>query len=501
MARDEWGDFQTPFDLTQQIIEIFRHQNWKRILEPTCGVGNFLKSSTILGDHIQRQGIEVNSAYVAKARSAGFDVRQGNIFHMKLNTELIWQQKGSLLVIGNPPWITNSQLGMLGSMNLPTKSNIKGFDGFSAITGSSNFDIAEFIFLKLMIELEHEKPTIALLVKTQVARNILLYAEQSNLHYSGYEIRLIDAKKHFNVSVDACLFVAQYDENPKYECDVYPDIISEKPIKQMISINGKLISDTAKYKLAKQIDGVSPLEWRSGIKHDAAKVMEVNLDTVRRYELEDKYVYPLLKCSDIFCGRLQPNKYVIVTQQKLGEDTRHLKYDAPKLWIYLMENSKILDGRKSKLYNKQPRFSMFGIGDYAFAPFKIAVSGLHKSARFALLGSFEGYPVLVDDASYILSFDDSHNAALCYALLSSKIVSDMLQAIVFTDSKRPITKKVLQRIDLRSVVESSSFRDIIPFANHSLYSIGEQLSRPWETVISSLMMEWDAKPTLNFANS
>ena len=35
---------------------------------------------------------------------------------------------------------------------------------------------------------------------------------------------------------------------------------------------------------------------------------------------------------------------------------------------------KILDNRKSSIYNKRPRFSIFGIGDYSFSKWKVAIS-------------------------------------------------------------------------------------------------------------------------------
>ena len=113
---------------------------------------------------------------------------------------------GNLLVIGNPPWVTNSQLGRLGSNNLPIKTNFKGLKGIEALTGYSNFDITEYIWIKLIQELVYEKPTIALLCKTSVARNVLQFAFDAQLKISNASIRSIDAKKWFKASVSACLF-------------------------------------------------------------------------------------------------------------------------------------------------------------------------------------------------------------------------------------------------------------------------------------------------------
>lgn len=73
---------------------------------------------------------------------------------------------------------------------------------------------------------------------------------------------------------------------------------------------------------------------------------------------------------------------MIVPQRALGEDTSTLSSTAPALWAYLNAHSDVLDRRKSSIYRGRPRFSVFGIGRYSFAPWKVAVSGLHKAAAF-----------------------------------------------------------------------------------------------------------------------
>src|SRR5438105_329350 len=93
----------------------------------------------------------------------------------------LWHPTGPLLVVGNPPWVTNAELGTLGSNNLPHKKNLKGLRGIEARTGGSNFDIAEYIWLKLIQELASEQPTIALLCKASVARNVLQFAFDTKL--------------------------------------------------------------------------------------------------------------------------------------------------------------------------------------------------------------------------------------------------------------------------------------------------------------------------------
>src|SRR5205823_12751744 len=68
--------------------------------------------------------------------STHFVIKQANLFDLDLHKDLQWSTTGPLLVVGNPPWVTNSELGLLGSNNLPHKKNLKGLRGIEARTRS-----------------------------------------------------------------------------------------------------------------------------------------------------------------------------------------------------------------------------------------------------------------------------------------------------------------------------------------------------------------------------
>src|SRR5580765_7362721 len=104
MPNNEWGDFQTPLALAASAIDSLGEHRWSRVLEPTCGVGSFLRASMRFGPDVERIGIEVQPDYVTAATDAGFDVMASNIFDLDLATDVAWQSEGPLLVIGNPPW-------------------------------------------------------------------------------------------------------------------------------------------------------------------------------------------------------------------------------------------------------------------------------------------------------------------------------------------------------------------------------------------------------------
>ena len=163
-------------------------------------------------------------------------------------------------------------------------------------------------------------------------------------------------------------------------------------------------------------------------------------------DLEDNYLFPLLKSSDLGNCRIAIRKFVLVTQKHIGDDTSIIQSVAPKTWAYLERHSEKLDGRKSSIYRNRPRFSVFGIGSYAFAPWKVAISGLYKSFCFVVVPPWDQRPVMVDDTCYSIPCQSEEEAILLHWLLSSDMAMDFLRSLVFIDSKRPITVDALRRI-------------------------------------------------------
>lgn len=461
MANDEFGDFQTPANLVNMCLRSLPQDvDWLRILEPACGLGSFLSAAKEVFPLAERHGIEIQQEYAETARQYAPVINE-DIFSLNLGSDIPWKGGGSLLVIGNPPWVTVANLSVLGSDNLPVKENLKRLTGLEAMTGASNFDIAEYIWIKLLKDLEDQEPTISLLCKTQVARNVLAFAHQAHFPIASANLRRINSMKWFGAGVDACLFTVRLSSGASnYACDVFDDFSDSQPVSRFGVINGKVISDLDAHAEFEMVDGASPIEWRQGIKHDATDVMElVEMDGPRQksgepVDIEDAHLFPMLKCTDVFRGRLTPNKYMVVPIRSLNEDAAELQHKAPRLWNYLVTHGDKLDGRKSSIYKARSRFCIFGVGPYSFAPYKVAISGLHKQPTFRIVApTAEGREVVFDDTCYFLSFDELADACLVGALLRSEAAQRTIQALAFWDSKRPITKKLLQRIDLAKLIE------------------------------------------------
>jgi hypothetical protein len=487
----EFGDFPTPPALVADILKCLNvnGESWTRVLEPTCGCGNFISGLLSLPQPPKEiQAIEFNSKYCQevtkisqKSIATRVIVHEARIFDIDLLQSLKWSESGDLLVIGNPPWVNNTQLGLLDSDNLPVKSNFKRFRGIEALTGCSNFDLTEYILIKIIKELGEQKPTIALLCKTSVARNILQFAYDARLNISNTFIRMIDAKKWFGASVSACLFYLEVGrDKPSYQAKVYVDLYTNQSESIIGIVAGKLVANIQAYQESAFIEGVCPLTWRQGLKHDAASVMELEYIAPGVYQnklkeivdIEAEYIYPLLKSTDLFHGKTQPNKAVIVTQQKIGADTFHLQDKAPKLWQYLNNHHDFFSKRKSSIYQGKPPFSIFGIGDYSFSLYKVGISGLHKYPRFRVITPIENYPVMLDDTCYFISCNSLEQSILVAALLNSYICLDFLANRTFLDAKRPITKKILQCINLKAILDFIEPEQLVQEINNELSILG-----------------------------
>ena len=170
----------------------------------------------------------------------------------------------------------------------------------------------------------------------------------------------------------------------------------------------------------------------------------------RIIELEETYLYPMLKSSELAnTARPIPSKVMLVPQTFVGENTDDISRAAPLTWKYLQANGELLDRRRSSIYRGKPRFSIFGIGDYSFSPWKVAVSGFYKDVHFRVIGPVAGRPVMLDDTCYFLPSPTKISAEETAELLNSQLAGELISSLIFTDAKRPVTAKLLQNINLK----------------------------------------------------
>jgi hypothetical protein len=470
-----YGDFQTPLDLAEAICRQLDGFAPSTIIEPTCGTG------TILAAAVKRfpkarlvRGFDIDAGYVAQARErlaqpgkrVRIDLRVDDFFETDWRSVLS-QCAEPILIVGNPPWVTNAALGRLASGNHPRKENRQRLAGIEALTGKSNFDVSEWIILRLLEAAAGRKATLAMLCKTAVAQKVLTHAWKAGLPIEESAVRPIDAAKFFGARVDACLFVCRLGHRAAaQECPVFEDIGGSRATHTFGLRDGRLVADVLAYDRVRHLVG-GKNRWRSGVKHDCAAVFEFRQEesSFRNglgeiADLERRHLFPLLKSSHVAAGKAaEPCRKILVPQRRVGQETESLATRAPKTWRYLLRHADRLDRRASSVYRNQPRFSIFGVGPYTFCKWKVMVSGLYKSWHFVAVGPVNGRAVLCDDTCYFLPCRSATEARRRATLLNSERGREFFSALVFNRSKRPLTAEVLNLLDLDALAGESRGRE------------------------------------------
>lgn len=472
--RREYGDYQTNSELALKSVDYikkcFNIDSFEFILEPTCGKGSFIAAALTKLSGIKRiVGVEIFQPYIWETKfkilefflkkpnssKPSIEIIHANVFGFDFKNLSEETKKLHTLVIGNPPWVTNSELSSIDSKNLPLKSNFKKHSGYDAITGKGNFDIGEYISILMLKHFSSHQGFFGFLVKNSVVKNIIFDQKSNRFSIGKIKKLTIDAKREFNVSVDACFFVSKFNEQVEFICtDI--DFYSLKENRIFGWVENNFVNSVIDYKQANDIDGKCQFVWRQGIKHDCSKIMEIEKynkhyinGLKQEFNIENDLVYGLLKSSDLKNRQISTyRKLIIVTQKKIGQETSYIKHDYPQTFEYLNKNRKYFDKRKSSIYKGKPQFSIFGVGDYSFMPYKIAISGMYKSTHFTFVAPANGKPLMLDDTCYFIGFEEERFAKIVLYLLNHDHTQKFLKAIIFPDSKRSITKDVLMRIDL-----------------------------------------------------
>src|SRR5437899_3055883 len=135
----EYGDFQTPLSLARAVCQKLFELGYrpKVLIEPTCGTGNFIIAALEIFPSIRKVfGLEIQDGYVAECKARllaallsrpelkrEIQIQSGNIFTEALTPGVLQIDDCEVLILGNPPWVTNTALSALDSTNLPAKSN------------------------------------------------------------------------------------------------------------------------------------------------------------------------------------------------------------------------------------------------------------------------------------------------------------------------------------------------------------------------------------------
>jgi hypothetical protein len=96
---------------------------------------------------------------------------------------------------------------------------------------------------------------------------------------------------------------------------------------------------------------------------------------------------------------------------------------------------------------------------------------------------------MLDDTCYLIACRSAKQAAFLASLLNSPVCLDILQSLTFTDSKRPVTKKLLQRIDLKAVLGCTDRETLLAHADNEMKQLCGHSSPSWPVDLQTFLTE------------
>ncbi len=501
-ARVGRGDFQTPPDLAAQVLQFVRARGVVpgRILEPTCGTGAFVRAAyaTWQAGVAEVVGFEINPAYDADLIALAAEHPTFRFDYLDAQTleadQLPWSSSGPLLICGNLPWVTTDALSRLGAeYQQRIRDNPKGLRGLEAVTGAGAFDISERLALRFVqLAAREEAADIALLLKESVARRVLLFAQEL---IADAAIVKIDSRRWFGASVASCLLYLHVQKRVTASLaavEYFRDFSTDRA--EQWRLDGGVVRRAPSGRSPRP-KSASPVVWRHGIKHDAAAIFEFTANPARRafaqaengvvFETASPYVYPLLTARSLqHEPRLAPaQKYLLVPQRKLGDRSIERDDHAVNERAYLASVRARLAQRRSSIYRDKPHYAIFGVGDYTFAPYKVAVAGFYLQPKFRFLGRIDGKPCVLGDTSYFVPCSHAVDAGILTTLGNAGGILTEIAELAFA-GKRPITKRVLDALDFERAFARASREFLFAGVRRCMASWeGESLAAPRDDVI------------------
>jgi hypothetical protein len=190
---------------------------------------------------------------------------------------------------------------------------------------------------------------------------------------------------------------------------------------------------------------------RHGLKDDAKAVFSVDEGVLA--EVEPTHVYPYLRSKHLVKWGLFGHDHFLVPQRRAGEDNEaELAREAPRTYDYLRRHRERLEARSSSWFDAGPFYSLFGLGPYTWAPYKVVWCRLGFKPHFAVVstvddGELGRTPVVPGDHCMFVACDDEREAHYLCALLNATPYQRSLRDLA-GDGKAGLSKSVVSSLAL-----------------------------------------------------
>jgi len=183
--------------------------------------------------------------------------------------------------------------------------------------------------------------------------------------------------------------------------------------------------------------------------------------------IEDDLLYPLIRGRDVMRWQSEPSAYILMVQdpvKRRGIDEDEMKTDYPKTYLYLKRLEAILRERPAyKRYFRAdaPFYSMFDVGDYTFAPYKVVWTRVDKDIKGAVISSSKvagvNKIIMPIETAVLVAFNESAEAYYFCSILNSSpwrfvITSTAVHGTGGFGSPNVLTKARIPKFDTQDKV-------------------------------------------------
>jgi SAM-dependent methyltransferase len=145
--------------------------------------------------------------------------------------------------------------------------------------------------------------------------------------------------------------------------------------------------------------------------------------------IEPDLLYPLLRGRNVKRWKANPSAYIIMAQDPIkrkGIDEDDMKTQYPKTYMYLKGFEKLLEQRQARgisdmIKKGAPFYTMFAVGDYTFATYKVVWREQASSLTATVISSLEDKTIIPDHKLMLVDCKTIEEAYYLCGMLNSNI--------------------------------------------------------------------------------
>lgn len=184
---------------------------------------------------------------------------------------------------------------------------------------------------------------------------------------------------------------------------------------------------------------------------------KIRVDNIQA-AIEPNLIYPLLNGRDVVRWQASPRIYTLMVQdpdRRRGYDENWLQIQYPLTYAYLkyFENElRKRSGYKRYFRDTDPFYSVFNVGNYTFAPYKVVWARIANSLACAVVSEIDGKCVIPQNIVTLVATDNRDEAHYICAMLNSSMCNYALQSYSQKGGKSFGTPQVLENLKVPAFI-------------------------------------------------